>query len=72
MAKVEKQKENVVLVEKSTNAAPFYIVTNPFQDDYDYITKAGTPTKYKVGDDVSHFEQSRLLAAIERGLVEKK
>lgn len=49
---------------------PEYVAVIPFEDAVEYITD-GTINSYKEGDDVSHFEPSRIERLIERGIVKK-
>lgn len=47
---------------------PAYVVVSAFQDAREYQTTP-KPTKYLVGDDVSHLDPARLEKLIARGLV---
>lgn len=50
--------------------APAYIVVQAFQDSRAYQTTP-TPTKYAVGEDVSHLDQDRLDKLLSLGIVKK-
>ena len=52
---------------KETPLKQEYVVIKPFKDAKEY--RAGEAVNYSKGDDVSHFEQSRLESAILRGYV---
>ena len=47
-------------------AAPTYTVIHQFNDKHNFATI------YRIGQDVSHFNEARLQELISKGLVEKK
>ena len=71
MATEKKNTSTAAPAEKSVKAAVSYIVIQPFQDA-DEHRSSKEPKQYAVGDDVSHFDLTRLAAALDRGLVEIK
>lgn len=54
--------------EQGAESLPLYTVAIAFQDAREYCDTS-EPKQYAVGDDVSHFDQERLDAAVQRGTV---